>query len=173
MKCNKVRRLLPLSAGGDLKTGQAMKVEDHIRNCPECRREYEAYRSSLEKTRIVLREECRDWSEEEWRRVVGKAVVSRSAPSPVMAPWPFRQVWAYVLMAVLAVSAAWLAVKPSAFARYFQMESAVVAQLRQEPFWDEGKKAAQDVIRMTMVSRESGLKIVWLLDKNFKWENDE
>ncbi len=34
------------------------------------------------------------------------------------------------------------------------------------------KERAQDVVKMTMISQTSGLKVVWLLDKNFEWKGD-
>ena len=34
------------------------------------------------------------------------------------------------------------------------------------------KESSQDVVKITMISQTSGLKVVWLLDKNFEWKGD-
>ena len=41
----------------------------------------------------------------------------------------------------------------------------------ERPLADAGR--AQDVVSMTMVSQETGLQIVWFLDKNFDYEGEQ
>jgi hypothetical protein len=47
MRCNRVRRLIPLGAGRDLEPPVQAGVEQHLRTCLSCYREFRAYRSAL------------------------------------------------------------------------------------------------------------------------------
>jgi hypothetical protein len=47
MRCNRVRRLIPLGAGRDLEPELQAAVELHLRSCLSCYREFRAVRASL------------------------------------------------------------------------------------------------------------------------------
>jgi hypothetical protein len=34
------------------------------------------------------------------------------------------------------------------------------------------KEGSQDVVSVTLVSQDTGLKVVWFLDKNFDWKGE-
>jgi len=104
MKCKKVRRLLPLMAGGDLPSSQISAVKTHLERCPECQHEYDAYILSLEKTKEWLEKDRKDWEESEWQRAVQNAVMQRKPEVSPLAPWPFQKAWAYVMMGILAAA---------------------------------------------------------------------
>jgi hypothetical protein len=145
--------------GPEIPHSKVLAVNAHLEKCPECRREYDAYVKSLEKTKEWLKEDSKDWEDWEWQAAlqgVKKENVPKASP---LVPWPFKKTWAYSLMAVCAVVLTLLVVRPS--------------------FIEEGTGpgertlAQQEVISMTMVSQETGLKIVWFFNKNFKLEEVE
>ena len=89
--------------------------------------------------------------------------------SPLV-PWPFKKAWAYALMAVLAVALTLLfVIRPSIIQKQRGLESEKVTQA--QLFRSFRDKPDQDVISMTMVSKETGLKIVWFFNKNFELED--
>ena len=159
MKCKKARRLLPLLVGSDIPHSKGAAVRAHLEECPECRSEYETYVLSLEKTKEWLKEDSKDWEDWEWQAVlrgVRKEKVPKASP---FAPWPFQKAWAYALMAVFAVALALFVIKPS-----FIGEGTGAG---------ERMPAQQEVVSMTMVSKETGLKIVWFFDRNFELKESE
>jgi hypothetical protein len=79
MTCAKVKRYLPLLAGGDLPARRQRKLLAHIDACPSCRKELDGYRRMLEGVRAAAREEgALDWSEAEWKALMARVVVGRT-----------------------------------------------------------------------------------------------
>lgn len=159
MNCKKIRRLLPLMMGPEIPHSKVVSVNAHLEKCPECRREYDAYVLSLEKTKEWLKTDRMDWEDWEWQAVL-QGVKKEKAPkvSPLV-PWPFKKNWAYALMAVCVVVLTLLVVRPSFIEEGTGAEERMLAQ--------------QEVISMTMVSQETGLKIVWFFNKNFELKEIE
>jgi len=85
MKCRRAKTLLPLAAGGDLSIRRDKHLQAHLHRCPDCRRELERYRKSLEEMKSLARTEALyDCSESEWRQMVRRAAslgLSRMRPS--------------------------------------------------------------------------------------------
>jgi hypothetical protein len=122
--------------------------------------------AALARLRAAAREEERDWPEDEWRTLVDKAASQRPelqlappAPSP-------RFAWRYATQIVFFIGLAALFFwdvrpKPSGPPVFENVVSAV----------DE-KSRSQDVISMTLVSQESGLRVHWYFNKNFDWKEE-
>ena len=159
MNCKKILRLLPLMMGPEIPHSKVVAVDAHLEKCPECRREYDAYVLSLEKTKEWLIEDSKDWEDREWRAVLQGVKKEKSPKVSPLAPWPFKKTWAYALMAVCVVVLTLFVVSPSFF----------------EEGTGAGEKmpAQQEVIPMTIVSQETGLKIVWFFNKNFELKEIE
>lgn len=163
MKCVKIRRLLPLLAGAELPESQAPQVEGHLRRCQECRKEYEKYVFLVGQTRKWLAEERMKWDEQEWRRAVQTVLNRETKKKAPLVPWPFPKAWAYALMAGVMLLLTVLLVLPPL------VEKSGLAP----GYRDVTEVEKQEVVSMTMVSKETGLKIVWFLNKNFDLEENE
>lgn len=163
MKCHKIRRLLPLMAGSELPESQAPMVKSHLEGCPRCREEYETYVFLIGRTRKWFAEDRIGWKDEEWEQTVRSVVNQASAKKKSLVPWPFPKAWAYAVMAGVMLLATTLIVRPP-FVEQFGLAPRSGSEVRMEK---------QEVISMTMVSKETGLKIVWILNKNFNLEENE
>ena len=174
MKCKKVRRLLPLMVGGDLRSSQISAVKAHLERCPGCQREYDAYILSLEKTKEWLEKDRKDWEESEWQRAVQNAVTQRKPEVSPFAPWPFQKAWAYVMMGVLAAALTLLlVVNPFNIGEEMTPDSGVYSRTQARLSGGSLEESQQEVVRMTMILPETGQKIVWFFDKNFTLEVNE
>lgn len=156
MNCKKVRRLLPLLVGSELSPSRKSALESHLQGCPKCQSEYHAYVLSMKKTQEWLAAERKDWEDSEWKRAVRKAVEEEKEPEGVspFTPWPFKKVWAFALMALLAAGLTLVVLKPGLI-----KEKGRGTRMLEE--------SQQEIVTMTFVSQETGLKITWLFNKNF------
>jgi hypothetical protein len=73
MRCEKVREWIPLLAGDDLPAGRTARLRRHLEGCPDCRRELETVRASLEAVRAAARgEPSEDWPESAWKALLAR-----------------------------------------------------------------------------------------------------
>ncbi|MBL7082628.1 MAG: zf-HC2 domain-containing protein [Candidatus Aminicenantes bacterium] len=171
MKCKKVQRYLPLVVGSDISKSKISEVKAHVEKCPECRHEYDSYVLSLGKTKEWLAKEREDWEDREWQQVVKIAIGDKEPELSPLAPWPFRKVWAYVMMAVFAVVFTFFVIRPGFYKEGVIPGTRMVAESQAKLFESFKDKPEQDIISMTMVSKDTGLKIVWFFNKNFDLED--
>ena len=156
MTCAKVHKSLPLLAGNDLPARKARRLLAHIDGCPLCRKELDEYRRALGRVKTAAREEgAGDWSEPEWQALMARITAEkteRKSPVPGLRPrWALASgLAAVILLAVLTLV------------------------FRNSIFRPEGTAPAPgpEVISVTMVSQETGLQVVWFLNKNFEWKGD-
>lgn len=172
MNCRKVRRLLPLMAGSEISQSKISAIKAHLQLCPECRAEYDSFIISLEKTKEWLARERIGWEEREWQTSVQKATEQRESRVSSLAPWPFNKAWAFAMMAFFAFLLTLFIIRPSFIKQKIEPESRIMAELRQEPERLK-QEFQQDIITMTLVSHETGLRIVWFFNKNFELEVKE
>jgi len=132
----------------------------HLKSCSRCQDEYNSYIQSLGKTKEWLAKERREWEEKEWQQAVRNAIREKPLKVSPLVPWPFRKVWAYAVMAVLVIGLTFFLVRPSFIKEGVGPGTDALAK----------EKPEQDIISMTMVSKETGLKIVWFFNKNFELE---
>jgi hypothetical protein len=159
-------------AGSEISQPKILAIKAHLQLCPECRGEYDSFIVSLEKTKEWLARERTGWEEREWQEAVQKATEEREFRVSSLAPWPFKKAWAYAIMAIFAFLLSLFVVRPSFIKQKIEPESRMIAELRQEPERVK-EESRQDVISMTLVSHETGLKIVWFFNKNFNLEVKE
>lgn len=75
MTCRRMRTWIALAAGGDLSPRRARRLEAHLTECAACREENQQIRRSLDAARsLAQKERTPDWSGEEWRKVMARAV---------------------------------------------------------------------------------------------------
>jgi anti-sigma factor RsiW len=170
MTCRKVRRLIPLAAGDDLGPRRAAAFRAHLAACPACRAELEAFRTELTGIRAAARAEgVAGWAEAEWQAVMARvrAEASGTAPSPARSAGPaFAPRWAAasaigVVLGLVVMGVLFHGPAP----RLDTVSGTGSASIAAGP-------GEQDRLTMTLVSPETGLQIVWILDKNFDWKGD-
>jgi anti-sigma factor RsiW len=170
MTCRKVRQLIPLAAGEDLRPRQATSLQAHIAACPACRAELESFRADLAGIKAAAKAGSGDeWSEDEWNAAVAHA--AKAAPEADgrrdrTAGFAFRPRWAaasiagaFLGLVVLGLILLGPSPRPNSAV---SSSGALIAAGTGE----------QDRLTMTLVSPETGLQIVWTLDKNFDWKGD-
>ena len=163
MKCQKIRRQLPLLAGSELPDSQVHSVRAHLEECPRCQGEYEKYALVVSQTREWLSEGRIGWDEREWQQMVRAVLDGFPRRKISLIPWPFPKTWAYALMAGVMLLVTTLVVRPP-----------FVEQIGLTPKYTERVELEeQEVVSMTMVSKETGLKVVWFFNKNFNLEENE
>ena len=157
MTCRKEKKLIPLYTGGDLRPRLLAAVRAHIDACLSCRKELGEYRQALTRLKAAAKaESVPDWSEGEWRALAARfrpADPGEKRPAFLAQP---RWAAASVLGAFLGL--------------------AVLTMLFKDGNLGPRKTSSADepsVVSLTLVSQETGLQVVWFLDKNFEWKGDE
>jgi predicted anti-sigma-YlaC factor YlaD len=169
MTCRKIRKLLPLAAGDDLRPRQARAIRAHLAACPSCRKEVEALSAALGEFRTAAKEErVPDWTEGEWKALMVRATAGGREEREAResdgrrALWPR---WAAASVLGLLLGLAVLSVLFRTPGLGPERTTAVAAV----PGEAAGPKD-QDVVSVTMVSQETGLQVVWFFDKKFDYE---
>jgi hypothetical protein len=173
MNCKKIRKYLPLYIESDLSPKKKAKVRIHLESCVDCQKVYEAYARSVKTTKEWLEESAVFWEDADWKRAVRYATSHKTKKSSGFAPWPFKKGWAFAVMGAVMVVLVFFVTRPLFLGiKDFPAQTTLAKKLSQHR---EGAsvKSPQDVVSMTMVSKETGLKVVWILNKNFNLEENE
>jgi hypothetical protein len=80
-------------------------------------------------------------------------------------PGPLRPVWAYALLALLAAGLSYLVLVPLP-------EGDARRAALYIPSQDRAASHDQDIVSITFVSRESGLKVQWFFNRHFNLKED-
>jgi hypothetical protein len=167
MTCRKIHKLIPLAAGDDLRPRQARAVMSHIDACPACRKELADFRRAMGEIRAAAKaERPAEWSAGEWDTVmsrvneVAKEARAGEGQAPGRVLWPrwaaASALGAFLCLIVLSV-----------------LFNGPAPQTQRPRNGDAAAVAArQDKVAITMVSPETGLQVVWFLDRNFDWKGD-
>ncbi len=155
-------------AGDEISGPKASRVRTHLSKCPLCRREYEKYVLLVQKTREWLTEDRLDWEEKKWQQTLREIAVGGSK-KPSLVPWPFLKRWAFALMAGAVLLIIVLVVRPPIVEK-IGLKPKHVDGMKIEALRAAEEVEQQEVVSMTMVSKETGLKIVWFFNKNFDLE---
>jgi hypothetical protein len=155
--CAKVKKSLPLLAGNDLPARKVRRLLAHIDGCPLCRNELDEYRAALGRVKAAAREErAGDWSDPEWKGLLAR--ITAEKPGKRSRAFGLRPQWA---MASGIATVILLAVLTLVFRNsIFRPEETAPAP-------------GPEVVSVTMVSQETGLQVVWFLNKNFEWKGDK
>ena len=157
MTCRKAKKLMPLYSGNDLRPRLTAAVRTHVDSCPAGWKELAEYRESLSRLKAAAKAETvPDWSEGEWRALAArfKPAVAANKRSAFLA----RPRWA-------AASVLGIFLGLAALAMLFKDGNLGPRET--------SAAAEPSVVSLTLVSQETGLQIVWFLDKNFEWKGDE
>jgi len=202
MTCRASRSRMALAAGGDL-TGRAKRRwEKHLVRCAACRAEFTLYQRSIELARDLARQDkAADWSEAEWRRTINRAVAQGAPPRRRTAVRLPGWAWAgaSALLAVLILGGTFFLKRergPRAIAELPPGIDVVLPETppaavsvpgispsashprpravrRSGPSVPAPRSQVQSVMAMTFVSQETGLKIYWVFNDSFAYEEDK
>jgi hypothetical protein len=162
---------MPLAAGNDLKPRLMRAVEGHVAACPGCRQEFEALRAAMAVIKAAVKAEgVADWSESEWRAAMARVAAEargRREGREAGAGSTLKPRWApaAALGAIAGLTVLFLLFRGPA--------------PRPEPNQTAGglivasTAAEQDRVSITLVSRETGLQVVWFLDKDFDYKGEK
>ncbi|NIO49391.1 MAG: hypothetical protein GTN73_08175 [Candidatus Aminicenantes bacterium] len=174
MNCRKVQSLLPLMAGSEIPKSKILSLKAHFENCPKCQQEYDSYMLTLKKTKEWLAKDRIDWEERDWQQVLKRAIKDKKPEVSPLVYWPFKKVWAYSLLGMLVVALTLLfIIGPSITQKEMGLGSEKFTEEQAQLFRSSPEESEQEVVSMTIVSKETGLKIVWFLNKNFELEVKE
>jgi len=163
MTCRKVRKLMPLAAGGDLRPREAAAFLAHVDACPACRAELDAFRAAMAEVKAAAKAEgLGEWSEGAWSALMARVAASTERES--RPAFGARWVAAAAAGAFLGLVVLGLLVRgPSAVPGGGAKEAALAVS---------AAPSRQERVAITMVSPETGLQVVWFLDKNFDYEGE-
>jgi predicted anti-sigma-YlaC factor YlaD len=157
MTCRKAKKLMPLYTGDDLRPRLQAAVRAHVDSCPSCRKELVEYLESLSRLKAAVKaESVPEWSEGEWRVLAARfrpADPGEKRPAFFARP---RWAAASVLGAFLGLTVLTMLFKDG--------------NLGPRKTSSAGEPS---VVSLTLVSQETGLQVVWFLDKNFEWKGDK
>jgi hypothetical protein len=147
-------------------------VKEHLEACGSCRREYSHLRQAVGQTRQWLQQQAPEWDEIAWQQAVKQAVPENLEPGRVLRPWPFKPAVAYVLMVFFAAALTLLVVRPSFIPSRIPGEIAQSTDFQDPSGLSVSDPDSQDVVAMTLVSRETGLKVQWFFSRNYNLKED-
>ncbi len=178
MTCRRARGLLPLLAGDDLSPRKARRLERHLSTCPACRAELEELRAALAAVRAeALADDLPAWDESSWTalasRVEGEPAPKRFRPRMGSIPIPSPVLTAGV--AATALIAVFVIVFKGTDFRSPDGSSVAALSTAARKISEPSLAASRDQDRfsVTLVSRETGLQVVWIFDKNFEWKGEQ
>ena len=137
----------------------------------------------LDKAREISRDEpSADWSETEWKELMGAAVSQELERKAAGRGAIWKPALAYGTLALVLVAIIGLALKNTIF-RPPEIPLAQAPVLAQKPAPSPlpaikappdapREEGSQEVVSVKLVSPETGLQIVWFLDKNFEWKGE-
>lgn len=172
MKCKKVRRFIPLVIGSEISERKISAVKVHLKKCPRCRQEYDSWALSLGKVKEWLKEEKIELEGQEWEEMIRKAVRKGRPKVLPLIPWAYKKAWVYALMAFLAVAITLFVINTSFFQEKGRGGEGV-KQAQVQLLSNSLQESQQEVISVTLVSQETGLKIFWFFDKNFELKEEK
>jgi predicted anti-sigma-YlaC factor YlaD len=157
MTCRKAKKLIPLCAGDDLRPRLLAAVRAHVDSCPACRKELGEYRQALTRFKAAAKAaSVPDWSEGEWQALAAR--FKPAAPTTRRPAFLAKPRWAAA--SVLGVFLG-LAVLSLVF------KDGNLGPRETSPAGEPS------VVSLTLVSQETGLQVVWFLDKKFEWKGDD
>ncbi len=170
MTCKGIRKQIPLLVGRELSAKQDLRVKAHLDRCPGCRQEAQDMAAALEAAKGLAHEEgLRDWTDTEWRQMLRALTAVDFDRRPRFERLVRRPVFASGLaLLIFAATLLWLTKNPP-----LKLGDRL-PQARSQTAGERPKESgAQDVISMTLVSQETGLKIVWFFDNKFEWKENQ
>ena len=144
---------------------KAAAVTFHLEKCPRCRKEYDMHMASHQAVKASLNRDRIEWVEADWQRAIHSAThINEIKDRPKIF---IKKVWAYSLMAGAVVILGLLISRPY-FTHFIGKPSEKKPQITAAK---ETQTTEQEIVSMTLVSKKTGLKVKWFLNKNFDLED--
>ena len=159
MTCRRFRRYLPLLTGGDLPARKAARAAAHLERCPACRRERDAWLRSRRALLAGMEASRMKWEEHEWERAVRAAAAPPAGRRRSRRFRPLRPAPALALAALAALILSVFLFGPGGGPP--------------EPGQGEETGVRQDIVAVTLVSRDTGLKVHWFFNREFELEENQ
>jgi hypothetical protein len=157
MTCRKAKKLMPLYAGDDLRPRLMLAVRAHVDACPSCRKDLGEYRESLSRFKAAAKaESAPEWNEAEWRALAAR--FRPADPGEKRPAFLARPRWAAASVLGVCLGLAVLT---------------VLFKVGNRESREKSPAGEPSVVSLTLVSQETGLRVVWFLDKNFEWKGDK
>ena len=166
MNCKKAAKLIPLAAGNDLSDKKAAALRTHLERCPDCRKEAVELERALRAAKALAGgENAGDWSADEWRNLMRDVRAGGIQKKRNLADIRLRPALAGGLgLALFLVLGSFLILKKSPTPpTQASFKSPSLEQVQ-----PKGPNGIPDVTSKTIVSKETGLKIIWFYNKNFQ-----
>jgi anti-sigma factor RsiW len=193
MNCRKAQRFLALYAGGELSGRRAKAVRPHLEKCAVCRAETAEYKAALERAKTLAAEEATlDWTDAEWRRTMTAITAEPVARSGrrALSINPALAAAAAFLLVVLGTQYAVRYLLRTSEITTARAPAVTESRLPSDAAFDHASLAAvakiagledarfpvltstkQDVPVLTLISPETGIKIIWFINDNLEMED--
>lgn len=168
MTCKRIQKSLPLLAGNGLSAKKAGRVFAHLDECADCRKEEKEFAAALKAAQALARaDEPEDWNDAEWRRLLQSITQAKIEKRKAWPGLSLRPALAGGLALLLIAAGAFFFLRKSPAPSDAQAALHAPSRDLATPAREAGTK---DVSSMTIVSKETGLKIIWFFNKNFEAE---
>ncbi len=179
MRCQGVKKWLPLLVGGDLSPRKNRRIRSHVDSCPSCSRELEEFRAALDRIRREAAGEPRkDWSPGEWEGLMERIAADSPRPhkfSPLLRPQKalaFGVTAAFVAIFLLVLGRTIFLTEGTSPPFGPDIASRETPGAARDSSPALGSPLRQDSVSVTLVSEETGLQIVWVFNRDFEWKGD-
>jgi len=173
MNCPKVRRLLPLMPGNDLPESKQADITSHLEKCTGCRQEYDIHIASNQAVKTWLDTERIQWNDFEWQRVVRTACQESAPEKRKPGFWPLKKSWSYASLVGVVVVLGLIIFRPQFTRKPPGAAPGAAAITETQLLESKTLQQSQEIVAVKLVSRETGVKIHWFLNKNFNMEEIE
>jgi len=168
MNCKKSEKYIPLLAGNELSATKTAKVRAHLEKCESCMSQAREIESALRAAKTLASlEGATDWSESEWRDLLTRITATKVEKRSVWPGLSLKPALAGSLALILIIAGTFLFSRKSPTPLKTQSVLQAPSQNMVKPDEQNIKQEGQPI---TIISKETGLKIIWFYNKNFNGE---
>jgi len=163
MNCRRMKKYVPLLSGGGLPAQKGKRIRAHFERCPGCGQEAREFEAALKAAKhLAVADTPEDWSQAGWRKMMAVITSEKVGRRKVVIAISFKPVLAAGLaLVLLAAGAFFLLKKPANEPGRPSSPSALAAAAQVRP---------EEISSVTIVSQETGLKIIWFFNKDLDLE---
>jgi hypothetical protein len=163
MNCRRMKKTIPLVSGDGLSAKKGQRIRAHLDRCPGCGQEAREFEAALKAAKNLAAADLpEDWSDAEWRKMMAAIASEKVGRRKVFVAIPSKPVLAGGLALVLvAAGTFFLLKKPANEPGRPRSPSALASPSQVRP---------EEPSSVTIVSKETGLKIMWFFNKDLDLE---
>jgi hypothetical protein len=159
--------------GDDLPESKQAAVTSHLEKCAGCKREFGIHIDSNKAVKEWLDRERIEWNDFEWQRVVRTACRESAAKKHKPGFWPLKKGWAYASMVGVVVMLCLVIFRPQSTRKPAGAAPGAAAGRETRLLESKTLQPSQEIVAVKLVSRKTGVKIHWFLNKNLNMEEIE